>query len=189
MSGDVWKYAPREHKTAWHGHARVILIGPKGQAVLRPFLSSRPLDAFLFSAAEAEAERRAEVHAARVTPPDLGNIPGSNRQVRPQRKAGDHYDVASYRRAIARGCVQAAHANFPPPVELDGEARSAWVRKHREAYAWHPHQLRHNCATEISRMEGIEVARIILGHKHVSMTELYAEADLGKAAEVVKRVG
>lgn len=188
-AGDVWRFQPREHKTAWHGHARTILIGPRGQAVLRPYLANRALDAFLFSPEEAEAERRAEVHAARVTPPHQGNAIGTNRKVRPQRKAGSHYDTASYRRAISRACILAADAAFPPPAELEGEARSAWVRKHRETFHWHPHQLRHNAATSICREEGVEVARIILGHRHVQTTELYAEADFGKAAAVMRRVG
>jgi integrase len=33
-SSDVWLYRPSSHKTKHHGRDRVILIGPKGQAVL-----------------------------------------------------------------------------------------------------------------------------------------------------------
>lgn len=33
----VWLYRPESHKTEHHGHSRVILIGPKAQAVLTQF--------------------------------------------------------------------------------------------------------------------------------------------------------
>ena len=35
---DVWIYRPERHKTEHHGKSRTILIGPKGQGVLKPYL-------------------------------------------------------------------------------------------------------------------------------------------------------
>jgi integrase len=46
-SGDVWIYRPESHKTEHHGKGRAVLIGPKGQDVLRPYLL-RPDDEFCF---------------------------------------------------------------------------------------------------------------------------------------------
>ena len=46
-SGDVWLYTPAEHKTEHHGKRRVILIGPRGQAILKPYLL-RPHDEYCF---------------------------------------------------------------------------------------------------------------------------------------------
>jgi integrase len=115
--------------------------------------------------------------------------------------------VASYRRAIERGCDMA----FPLPEHLarqkvrasrgsrwetatEWEARlgaegwkqlKAWRRAHR----WHPHQLRHSAGTHLRREFGIEVARIILGHRSISMTELYAEIDDTKAKQVMRKIG
>lgn len=37
-SGDVWTYRPAQHKTAHHGKTREILLGPKCQAILEPWL-------------------------------------------------------------------------------------------------------------------------------------------------------
>ena len=54
--GGVWKYRPARHKTQHHGFTRDIHLGPQAQAVLWPFLKS-DLSAYLFSPAEAEAER------------------------------------------------------------------------------------------------------------------------------------
>ena len=36
---------------------------------------------------------------------------------------------------------------------------------------------------------GLEVARVLLGHKHAAITEVYAEADVQKAVEVVGKIG
>ncbi|MGZ6044676.1 MAG: tyrosine-type recombinase/integrase, partial [Isosphaeraceae bacterium] len=37
-SGAVWIYTPAQHKTEHHGKARPVPIGPRGQAILSPFL-------------------------------------------------------------------------------------------------------------------------------------------------------
>ncbi len=43
-----WVYRPPQHKTAHHGHAREIVIGPRAEAVIRPFLRA-DVQAPLFS--------------------------------------------------------------------------------------------------------------------------------------------
>ena len=58
-SQPVWTYTPMEHKTTHHGHRRMIYIGPKGQRLIRPFMVSRAVDAYLFSPREAAQERAA----------------------------------------------------------------------------------------------------------------------------------
>lgn len=197
-TGKVWSFTPRDHKTAHHGHGRTLYFGPKAQAVLRPFLL-RGDDDLLFSPAEAEADRRQRMHERRETPLRRGNRPGTNRKRHPQRPPGEGYDVAAYRRAIARACDQA----FPPPeglAPLEGEPKAAWrnrlskddqrrVGAWQKAHRWHPHQLRHSVATELRKEFGIEVARIILGHRSAAITEIYAEVDSVKAQEAMMKVG
>lgn len=62
----------------------------------------------------------------------------------------------------------------------------AWHKAHR----WHPHQLRHNAATRLRREFGIDLAQTILGHRLGSaVTEIYAEANVAKAKDVIARVG
>jgi integrase len=56
--GRVWTIRPLDHKTAHHGHERTLFLGPKAQQVIQPFLTGRAADAYLFSPAEAERERR-----------------------------------------------------------------------------------------------------------------------------------
>ena len=43
-SGEVWVYRPSHHKTEHHGRSRTVLIGPKGQEILRRYLSRPPED-------------------------------------------------------------------------------------------------------------------------------------------------
>jgi integrase len=37
-SGPVWKWKPPEHKTSWRDKDRVIIIGPRAQRILKPYL-------------------------------------------------------------------------------------------------------------------------------------------------------
>jgi len=164
--GPVWTYTPATHKTEHHGHGRTIYLGPQAQQIVTAFLAGRGTDKPLFSPAEADAEHRDQLHRQRKTPLHHGNSPGTNVKARPECKPGEAYDVGTYRRAIQRACVR---ANVP---------------------SWHPHQLRHNAATRLRRDFGIDLAQTILGHRLGSaITELYAEANVTKAIEVMQRVG
>ncbi|MEX2186171.1 MAG: site-specific integrase [Pirellulales bacterium] len=164
MSGRVWVFRPDDHKNKWRGHQRFVYLGPKAQGIVRRFLKTQT-DAYLFSPADAVAERATARSRNRKTPMSCGNRPGSNRRVTPRKKPGNRYDVASYRRAIVYG------------IKLAGVP------------AWHPHQLRHNHATMVRRQYGLEVARILLGHKTAAVTEIYAEADQQKAVEIAAKIG
>jgi integrase len=196
----VWVYTPRHHKTAHHGIAREIRIGARAQQILSPFLRLDP-DAFLFSPTAAEADRHAGQRENRETPVQPSQVKRQRQAKRQRRRRapGDRYDVASYRRAIARACDRA----FPPPAELarqEDETPATWKARltaeqraalsmWREQHRWHPHQLRHNAATRLRREFGIDAARIILGHRSAAVTETYAEIDATRADEIMAKVG
>ena len=162
-SADVWVYRPAGHKTQHHGHERVIHLGPQTQAVLRPWLVGS-LDAFLFSPAAAVAARNAARRRARTSPMTPSHA-GRLTQRAPKRPPGDRYDKNAYGQAIMRACRKAGVPH------------------------WHPNQLRHNAATRLRRRYGIEVSRQVLGHRSAAMTEIYAEVDLNKVAEVMGEIG
>jgi len=193
-SGAVWSYRPESHKTAHHGRERVIFIGPRGQDVLRPYLL-RDKASYCFCPAEGERKRRELAHEARVTPLHYGNRPGSNKSNKPKRPAGERYTTGSYRRAIHRACELA----FMMPAELrkrpkDETAehkaeRLAKARQWRDRHCWAPNQLRHSAATEIRKRFGLEAAQVTLGHAAADVTQVYAERDMQKAAEVMALVG
>jgi len=193
--GPTWTYRPAEHKTQHHGHERVIFLGPKAQRVLRPFLL-RPRSAYCFSPAEAEQERR---DALTASTPNGGRRVGANRRTHARRKPGTHYTRDSYRRAIDRGLEQA----FAPPGDLAkrrGETRIEYrarltdkqkseLKEWRRAHHWHPHQLRHNYATNVRREFGLEAAQVLLGHTKADVTQIYAERDMTRAATVAAKIG
>lgn len=166
MGAAEWIYRPRHHKAAHLERDREIWLGPRARKLIRPYLKRRGIAAPLFSPREAEADRRAAQHASRKTPENQGNRPALHLVDDPQWAPGEAYDVASYRRAIRRACTKAG-------VER-----------------WHPHQLRHNYATEIRRLYGLEAAQIMLGHSSALVTDaVYAERDQAKAREVAKKLG
>jgi integrase len=201
----VWTVVLEEHKTAHHGKRRTIYLGPNAQSLLQPFLTGRAADAYLFSPREAEDERRMQLHARRKTPLSCGNRPGSNRREERMREPGEHFIAASYRKAIERACEKA----FVPPEHLRRrvnekgrkEPAADWRRRlgkkglaelaaWRQAHRWHPHQLRHTAGTRIRREFGLEAAAVVLGHSSALVTDaVYAERDLTKVAEVMRRIG
>jgi integrase len=199
-SGKVWVYRPQTHKTAHHGHKREIFIGPKSQKVLAPFLKM-DLQAYVFSPADAEAARHAAQHEAREKPPQPSQMLRMQRAAsrRRRRPPGEKYDVASYRRAITRACVMASE--LPAPLARQkGETVSAWktrltpeqhaaVKTWRREHHWHPHQLRHNFATEIRRDYGADVELVLLGDKVTRMADVYGAKDRGTAERVIAEVG
>lgn len=168
--GAVWLYRPGsdqgphgQHKTAWRGHDRVIAIGPRGQAVLKPWLRLN-VEEYLFQPREAEDSRNAQRRAERKSPMTPSQRK-RKRKARPQRTPGDHYDKDSLGHAVRKACKK---ADVPP---------------------WAPNQLRHTFATEVRRQYGIEAAQVLLGHARADVTQVYAEKNLGLAARVAAEIG
>ena len=118
----------------------------------------------MFSPREAVAEFRAARRAARkckLYPWEANR----KRKAHPKRRAGLRYTVDRYRKAIIKACEK------------------------KKLTPWHPHQLRHTVAIEIRRRYGIETARLLLGHKHLSATEIYAEPNRDAAKKVMGEIG
>ena len=204
MNGNVWTYRPGseqglhgKHKTAHRGQDRVILIGPRAQEVLRPWLRLN-LTEYLFRPQEAMEQYRAELRRNRKTP--LTPSQSHRRpKMEPKRAPSDHYRVSSYDHAVMDAC----DAVFPPPeplARLGGETQKKWlarigmeglaeVKRWQKAHRWHPNQLRHTKATELRREFGLDAARAVLGHRSPQITEVYAELDMNRASEVMEKLG
>jgi integrase len=58
-AGKVWLYRLKDHKTAHRGRERIIYLGPCAQEIVKPFMADHPVDGYLFSPCEAEADRHA----------------------------------------------------------------------------------------------------------------------------------
>jgi integrase len=168
-AGEVWAYRPSTHKTAHHGRERAIFIGPKAQAILKPYIDGSE-GGYLFRPERSEARRNAIKNAVRTTPRWASHAPAA-RETR-RRKRGikrrtfsEHYSTDSYRRAITRACVTAGVSSFAP------------------------NQIRHTTATEIRKRFGLEAAQVVLGHSEAETTQIYAERDHELAARVAGEVG
>ncbi|HEX2973110.1 MAG TPA: site-specific integrase [Tepidisphaeraceae bacterium] len=210
-TGRLWLYRPSAHKTQHHGHERIIYLGPKSQEIVRPFFKA-DLKAYLFSPAEADAERRAAMHEQRKlegTPLSCGNVPGSHRKRSPKRAPGACYSVNTYAQTIRNACDLA----FPLPERMlrqrvpgrkrentRWETEAEWKarlgpEKWAEVLTWqsehrfHPHQLRHTAATELRKNYGLEAAQVILGHKTLTVTQIYAQKNIQAARQIMAEVG
>jgi integrase len=163
-SGTVWEYRPSRHKTDYleGDEEKVIAIGPKAQAVLKPYLDRSP-EEYLFSPRESEEERHRQMRLRRKS--KVQPSQQNRRTKNPKRFPRDRYDRDSYRRAVQRA------------------AELAKVEK------WTPHQLRHTNATEVRKRYGIEAAQVILGHKDPKVTQIYAERNLELARKVALALG
>lgn len=165
QSQEVWRYVPESHKTEAHGIDRVILIGPKAQAILKPYLEDRADRLWCFSPKDSRRMAREKKSGERVTPAHYGNRPGSNRVKNANRMPGLKYTTDSYRRAVNRACDLA------------------------KVERWSPNRLRHTAATKIREQFGLEAAQYVLGHSKADTTQIYAERNLKLAADAIKRQG
>jgi len=176
MTGRVWMYRPAKHKTAWRGHKRVIAIGPKAQEIIREFLKPN-VEAYRFAQRDAVGSLRQEQRARRKS--KVQPSQRDRRMPKPKRKPGERYTTGSYAVAITRACqkadTEARHEAVEAGMPVE-EATSRMFVPH-----WHPHQLRHNAATMLRREFGLDVARVVLGHRSPQITELYAELDVSRA--------
>jgi integrase len=160
--GETWVYVPSSHKGEHHGRTRKVFLGPRAIAVLKTWL--RPdVESYLFQPRESMQELWEKRRAARKT--KVQPSQEDRRLKRPRKLPSERYMPSSYRRAIVEACKRAGCPE------------------------WHPHQLRHVVATMLRREEGLDVARVALGHSSVAVTAMYAEADERKAADAMRRFG
>jgi integrase len=103
--------------------------------------------------------------------------------------------VTAYRRAIERACDKVWPAPAPLGQAAD-ETRDQWRKRltkeqkaeltaWRQEHRWHLHQLRHNAATRLRKDFGLEAAQVILGHRTLAVTEIYAEKNVAAAMRIM----
>jgi hypothetical protein len=160
MSGPVWLYRPAHHKTRHKGKQRVVAIGPKGQAVIKPFLKLNT-QAYLFSPRDALAALRARQRAQRKTkvqPSQRGR-----KKQKPQKEPGERYHTTSYAHAVVKAVLAANKAQSCETCKPLKSRDRCDKCKGAAIPHWHPHQVRHTHATEVRRRFGLEAAPGSLG--------------------------
>lgn len=176
-SGEVWHYYPEKHKNQFRGHERIVSIGPRGQEILKPYLL-RAQNAFCFSPAESERQRRILLTLRRKTRQSCGNRVGTNRKDNPQKQPGDCYDSCSYAKAV-KAAINACRTD----IETKGGNPDIEMPK------WTLYQLRHTAATKARKAFNYETAGALLGHNKMSATDIYAERNQGLADEAARKIG
>ncbi|CAN5835526.1 site-specific integrase [soil metagenome] len=159
-SGELWLYRPPGHKTVHLDRSKLIVLGPKAQEILRPWLDRDP-ESYCFVPAEVSAWQR---RRSRRRETSVGSAAVA-RAKPPGRPPGKRYTRHSYRVAVQRACRR---AGIP---------------------AWSPRQLRHTRATTIRQAYGLEAAKAVLGHADTKITEIYAERDIALAMQVMRDIG
>lgn len=180
-SRKVWRYVPRRHKTSWRQKNLCIFLGPRCQAILKPYLDRKP-DEFCFSPSESEAWRyeNRPVHTGRGRkgtnepgrktkqyPSEVARLEREKAARRKRRAtlANRHYTTDTYRQSLDYAIERAGIPHF------------------------HPHQFRHTRGTEVRARYGLEAAQVFLGHSHATVTEIYAERDFAAAESVAAEMG
>ena len=198
-SRPVWVFDLAKHKTRWRGHRRLILVGPKGQELVRKYLRRAcPLCGatgragrlnFAAGVCGACAAKGAEAV-------DPGWLRDDYYLFEPALARVERFEDM---RAARKSPVQPSQADRSKAAPGKAPGKRYLVTSYDRAVAkacdragvprWHPHQLRHAAATAIRAEFGIELAQIILGHASLQATEIYAAADLAKAMEAVASRG
>jgi integrase len=169
MTGPVWEYRPPRYKTEHRNEEdspdreRVVFLGPRAQALLKPYLTLNVTD-YLFSPRRSEEARNAKRREGRKTPKWASHMKRTPKG-RTRAPIRARYDVTTYRRAIARACLKAG-----VPV-------------------WRPNQLRHARGTEVRKRYGLEASQAVLGHAELGVTQVYAEADRDTAKRIMAEIG
>jgi integrase len=108
MSGDVWIYCPSKHKGTWRGHSRTIALGKPEQALILPYLAGKSPEQAVFSPMGTRSEKRirdAKCRKTKVVPSQVERV--ERIAEHPKLKLNEHYNAASYGKAIRRSIEKA----------------------------------------------------------------------------------
>jgi integrase len=165
-TADAWTFRPAQHKTAHHDRERVVMIGPRGQAIIQEFVAGGTVvdpTAPLFSPFRAREERYAAMRAGRKSKVPPSQV--SRAKAKPNKFPALAYTTTTYGHAVR---IAAMKAGVPH---------------------WHPNQLRHLYASEVRKAHGLEAAQVLLGHSRADVTQVYAERNLALASKVAAEIG
>jgi len=168
VSGKIWLYRPRSHKTEHHGAKLVKAVPVVAQEVIKPFFVP-DINAYLFRPADSHQWHAEQRRANRNRKTPVYPSEARRRRNKPSHKLRACYDTDSYRRAINHGLTKAAKAGVEIPH-------------------WHPHQLRHAVATEIAKTFGQQAAQRWLGHASLDTTSIYAEREVDELVTIANQL-
>lgn len=168
-SGDVWVYSLAEHKNGWRGQSRDVSIGPKGQAVLRPWLDLAG-EGHVFS-----PKRCIAIHRAALAAEEAGDV-----LTAVQAEALHWFDRVPGRAVAAATDSYTANGFEASMRRAAAAAGLTWF----SAYS-----CRHGARMRVSREAGDEAARAVLGQRSIETLVHYGQLDLKLATETQRKLG
>ena len=198
MSGKLWVFSPSTHKTAHHGHERAVYFGPKAQAVVEQWL--RPnVHEFLFNLARRSPRAGQNVLLHRKNATKLRQRSWEQLAAAAGPKATRPLHgrqlSAGYRDRMRGGVWDASRPSRTTDREAEAGAGSAKMRKsgakrgrRGTPHVWSPNQLRHDRRHLPRKQFGAEAAQVILGHRNLDVTEIYAEKNVEAAMKIMAKV-
>ncbi len=111
-------------------------------------------------------------------------------RVLPRRRRGEERPQFNVR--IARHVVASLTARSVATTIGDAKLHRALLKVAEhvdEIPQWRPNALRHSAATRIRNALGLDAAAAMLGHRTLTTTEIYAELDQARAAQVAQALG
>lgn len=166
---ECWLYIPErdrtpvgKHKTTRYERVKVIPLTAECQKILAPRIKDFNSKQYIFSPKESMARLQEQKSAARRTPLNWGNRPGSNRKEHPMIRPGEQYNNGSLCQACKRGCERAGVEKFVP------------------------YDLRRTMATGTRAVLGKEAAKVLLGHTKTDTTDIYLLEEVQEAIKVAK---
>jgi integrase len=164
-SGDLWVYAPDQHKMSHLGRDKAVPLPPSARALIEPRLAGLGPNDYVFTPRQAREEMYAERRSRRVSKVTPCQVSRRKPAHALKKKWTARFTAYSYAQWVARACKRAC------------------------VTPWTPGQLRHSFGTEVRDRFGLEVAQVLMGHKNAKTTEIYAEAALAKGKEAAKAMG
>ncbi len=158
----VWLYWPRQHKNKWRKKPRVIGLGWRAQAFLRPYLEGTAPDEYIFTPKKRMLEdrkRRRENATTKRRPGYQFSLP----------KLNPYYSTNNYRMTLVRA------------IEIARKSGSQISEQ------WHPNRLRHTRATQVAKRRGEKTAALVLGDNLTTATKHYIKEDMVKIHKEVAR--
>jgi integrase len=164
-----WLYHPGsqagkygQHKNAWRGQTRTIVMGPQAIALLSPLLVGLLPTDYLFSPQrdkDARCERKRSQRKSKVQPSQ-----NNRKQPHPKKVPSEFYSRGTYAGHIRRACAKVG-------------------------IKFTPYSLRHGRKMDLESRFSAETARAQLGQKSIQSTTHYGHLDLSTAAKAMREVG
>ncbi len=111
-TGEVWvcvsreQEVPEEHKMEHRGLQKRVVLGPRAQEIIDPWLDREPTT-YLFSPREVSEEALARRRSS-------GSPASTARRARKTRQPREHYDDETYCQAVLRACKKAGVPKWTP---------------------------------------------------------------------------